>query len=459
MDIADKAALRAKIKECLNALDSTRPIVFGSKPLITRGEDASLYIAGLHGGGKDLVRVLADRIDYDEGGGTYLFSGNRGTGKTTELMRLAQMLQDEGCEVFYVDMAEYLNLTVSVEITDFLISVLGGLSEKIEERFNGTPGWRGFFERVWNFLQSEVKVEEFKFTAGDYASFKMSLQQDPTFKKKLQEGTRGHVARLVKEAREFVLEAVNWVRGRTDENKKVVLLVDSVERLRGVGDSKDVAEVFKSAETVFSGHSDKLRFPPLHLVYTIPPYLSALAGSLAFLYSGGRIYMLPSAHIYLCCPQDGAEPSQSEDGLNAMVEIVAKRFPQWNDFFTREKLVRLARNSGGDLRDYFRMVGLCIAESPYQEQLPLPDSVIKSAEDAVRNDMPLARDDKEWLGRIQKSHQRELDSLDKLPDFARLVEGKYILNYRNGEDWYDVHPLLRSVVKEPSGGSGESGRS
>jgi hypothetical protein len=443
--------LRPKIKKCLNALDSRRPIVFGSHPLISDGENECLYVKGLHGGDKDLIRTLADRVDYDEGGGTYLFSGNRGTGKTTELMRLAENLRGRGCEVLYVDMAEYLNLTVAVEITDFLISVLGGFSEKIEQRFGSNPGGTGFFERIADLLKTRVNIEGLDLEAGlgDIKTvLKMSLLQDPTFKQKLQEGTRGHVARLVQEARSFAEQAVALIRANTAPDKKVVLIVDSFERLRGVGDSRDIAEVFKSVETLFSGHSDKLRFPPLHMICTIPPYLSALAGSVASLYSGGQIYMLPSVHVYECRPQDGAMPVLSEIGLKAMVDIVDKRFPEWVAFFTREQLIRLAGNSGGDLRDFFRMIGLCITESPYQESLPLPDKVIASAESALRNDMPLALDDKEWLSKIQRSHERELGSQDRLPIFARLTEGKYILNYRNGDDWFDVHPLLRASITD-----------
>lgn len=168
--------LRPKIKACLNALDATRPVVFGNHPLIENGVKPELYVEGLHGAGRALVQVLADRIDFDEGGGTYLFSGNRGTGKTTELMRLSELLRQQGCEVFYVDMSEYLNLTMTVEITDFLISMLGGLSEKIEQRFGVDPARISFFERVWNFLQTEVKIEELGLeTDGDIkASLKMS---------------------------------------------------------------------------------------------------------------------------------------------------------------------------------------------------------------------------------------------------------------------------------------------
>lgn len=212
--MVDKAALRPKIKACLNALDASRPVVFGKQPLISNGIDESCYVEGLHGSGTALVQVLADRIDFDEGGGTYLFSGNRGTGKTTELMRLAEILRQLDCEVFYVDMAEYLNLTMPVEITDFLISMLGGLSEKVAERYGVDPGGIGFFERIWNFLQTEVKFQELGLQAGNdvKANFKMSLLENPTFKENLQKGTRGHVARLMKEAREFVQSVVAEVR-------------------------------------------------------------------------------------------------------------------------------------------------------------------------------------------------------------------------------------------------------
>ncbi|MFH1096678.1 MAG: hypothetical protein V1749_04160 [Candidatus Desantisbacteria bacterium] len=442
--VNNAAELRSKVKKCINALNPQQPIVFGKDKLVEDGADESLYVPDLHGGKKDLVRELSDQIDFDEGGGMYLFSGNRGTGKTTELMRLANLLRELDCEVFYVNMTEYLNLTMSVEITDFLISVLGGLSEKIEERYGENLGCIGFFDRIGNFLQSNVKIDGFTIPAIG-VQLKMTLQQDPVFKKKLQEGMRGHVAQLVQNARKFATEAVALVRSKTSSHKKIVLIVDSVEQLRGVGDSSDIAEVFKSAETLFSGHADKLRFQSLHMVCTVPPYLSALAGNLASLYSGGKIYMLPSVHVYECRPTDKKSPVQSDEGLNRMVKIINKRFPEWSEFFTLVQLLRLAANSGGDLRDFFRMVKLCISQALYQP-LPLPDAVIEGAESDLRNDMPLAHDVREWLRKIQQSHNRELDNLDKLPDFARLTESKYILNYRNGDDWFDVHPLLRTIV-------------
>jgi hypothetical protein len=289
-----------------------------------------------------------------------------------------------------------------------------------------------------------------------WIEFKAALQQNPTFKEQLQEKTRGLVEQLVKQAREFAAEAVQYVRRKSSADRKVVLIVDSVERLSGIGNSADVREVFKSAETLFSAHYDKLRFPTLNIVYTVPPYLSALAGALGAVYAGGRIYALPSVHIYKGCPPPGKEPEPHENGIVKMREVVDKRDPRWDEFFGSEQLDRLALHSGGDVRDYLRMLRLAVAGVLGVGRLPVSETLIAEAENAVRGDMlPIAEDDRQWLRRIMASHRAELESLDKLPDFARLQDGKKLLHYRNGEDWYEVHPLLRAEIS--GDGSGQLG--
>ncbi len=435
--------LRSRKKKFFNALDFSTPINFGVEDLVENALSEVFYVRSLHGNSdSDAVQQLADYIDFSESAGAYLFTGNRGTGKTTELLRLAKILDGYGMEVFYADMAEYLNLSQRVEVSDFLISVLGAFSEKVGKRFGNEPGKTSFFERVWDFLQTDVKFTEFNIKGP--VEFKAALSRNPNFKDKLQTATRSHVQQLVQQGRDFALEAVEQVRHkRKDPDRKVVLIIDSVERLRGGGDDGDVSAVFKSVETLFSSHRDELRFTGLNVVYTVPPYLQALAGALGASYSGGQIYALPSIHIYEKKPAAGQAPALSELGLAKMRAIVAKRYPEWSDFFTQAQLSRLATSSGGDLRDYFRMMRLALTSIA-----AIPEDCLDHAENAVRSDMlPIAADDREWLAKISLSHEPELPSLHELPNFARLQEGKYLLNYRNGEAWYDVHPLLRDEVK------------
>jgi hypothetical protein len=442
--------LRSKAKAFYNALDFERPINFGLDKLVGNDEaqPAGLYIDGIHGEADsgDPIVELADQIDFLLSAGAYLFTGNRGTGKTTELMRLAKTLEELGCEVFYVDLYRYLALTQRIEVTDFLISVLGALSEKVSTRFGVEVGGASFFARAWSFLQAEVKFDSASLPAGPL-QLKAALQHTPSFKEELQACTRSHIQVLVEQAREFVLEVVELVRAKRNEpDKKVVLIVDSVERLRGVGSAESIHEVFQSAERLFSSDAELLRFTGMSVVYTIPPYLQALAGGLGSLYAGGRIYALPSVHVYECCPNLGAAPQPSDAGLSKMLQIIGRRYRWYQELFTDAQLRRVAQSSGGDLRDFFRMLRLAVVGAS-RSGLPAADAVIEGAEDAVRRDMlPIADNDRDWLCRIEHEHRPGLPSLDQLPDFARLQQGKYVLHYRNGEDWYAVHPLLREEL-------------
>ena len=59
---------------------------------------------------------------------------------------------------------------------------------------------------------------------------------------------------------------------------------------------------------MFSAQADKLRFQGISIVYTVPPYVSGLWGGIGAHYDSGRIYALPSVHIYKCCPEAGVRP-------------------------------------------------------------------------------------------------------------------------------------------------------
>ena len=149
---------------------------------------------------EDPIAHLCRRINWSEAASVNLLSGQRGSGKSTGLRRLKAYLEQDGHIVFLCDMRDYLNLTTPVEISDFFMAVMGGLSDEIQELYGANPSQRGFWERMADFVNKEVRIAEFG-VGADGLELKASLKDDPTFKQKLQRYLRGHVARLVKEAR------------------------------------------------------------------------------------------------------------------------------------------------------------------------------------------------------------------------------------------------------------------
>ena len=79
--------LRGKTRTFYNALNFDTPVDFGQEELAP-GLGRDKYVENLHGAAaSDPVQELADQIDLSDSAGAYLFTGNRGTGKTTELLR------------------------------------------------------------------------------------------------------------------------------------------------------------------------------------------------------------------------------------------------------------------------------------------------------------------------------------------------------------------------------------
>jgi len=384
----------------------------------------------------DPITELADRISFSQSQSVNLFTGQRGSGKSTEFRRLRKMLIEDDCEVFLLDMRDYINLTTPVEISDFLISIMAALSEAVEDRYKKSPQHRGYWERLKDMLLSEVKLSEV-----EISGIKASLKDDPSFKLQLQQSLKGHVARIVKDAHGFARDVVELIRKKTrDENKKIVLLVDSVEQLRGVGADGSEA-VYKSVENLFSGHADNLKIPMLHIVYTIPPYLTPLAPNLGKLLGSNLGCTLPCIHVQ--------QKNNQADiaGLAIMRELVKKRCPaQGQTIFTALQLDELAKASGGDLREFFGLIRDSVVKA--RGIFPIPDTVItQTLNHARRGMLPIAQKDKNWLIKIADSKEAKLEDIEHLPVLARFFDTKLVLNYRNGDDWYDVHPLLRDEIR------------
>jgi len=85
--------------------------------------DHPFYYPFLQATADDPIAELAERISFSQSQSVNLFTGQRGSGKSTEFRRLRKMLIEDGCEVFLLDMRDYMNLTTSVEISDFLIQL------------------------------------------------------------------------------------------------------------------------------------------------------------------------------------------------------------------------------------------------------------------------------------------------------------------------------------------------
>ncbi len=402
---------------------------------------------------KDPILMLWQRLDWAQSESVNLLTGFRGNGKSTELRRLKDLLQRQsGARVFLVDMADFLLMTKPVELSDFVLSLMTALGQVVEAETDLKALTHGYWERLQGFLTAEVRVEHFDLdlkAAGAPAKLGLKLKNEPDFKQRIQEHLRGHLARLIEGAQGYVIGLVEALRKEAqDPDLKVVLLVDSVEQIRGVG--TDAGRVHDSVVSLFSGQAASLAFPMLHLVYTIPPYLLPLSQNLGRTLGGHPIVSWPNLHVR---HQDGREDPR---GLGLMELIIDRRHQAWRDIIPPPRLRRLAQSTGGDLRDFFRLISECVVTLRTarisRPEAALDDDMVRRVEDQLRNELlPIAAADARWLARIHRSKDAALPTTEELPALARFLDGNLIMNYLNGEPWYDVHPLLVDAIQGTPG--------
>ncbi len=429
-------AERSFLRELYRKLDFQHPLVAGD-PLYQP-------VYG-HPGCEDPILLLRNRIEFAEIQSITLFSGFRGSGKTTELFRLREKLEGSGYFVLYADALEYLNPNLPIEITEVLIVLAGAFSDALAELKIDIRG-EGYWTRLWNWLSTtEVRVKDLGLKtevgldpvkAG--ADLKLELLTTPSFRQKLSAALSGRIGELHKQVTVFFEDGLKAIEKESRENVQVVFLFDSLERLRG--SLSNEAQVIHSVEALFANHFALLEIPYFHMVYTVPPWLK-------FVLPGAQVVVLPCVRMW----DNTEQRSTCEAGMEAFRGVLTRRFTDAGllRFFGAKPFDRadeLIRLSGGHFRDLLLLLRETILRT---ESLPVDPAAVDAAVMRVRsNFLPIAVEEARWLTQIESERARLLETRDsaEIGLLTRFLDSHIVLYLRNGEEWYDVHPLLRDEI-------------
>lgn len=433
------------LKEIYRALDFDRPLDYRETA------DRALYVPNLHGDSVNPINELLVSIQAAERPASWLFTGHRGVGKSTELRWLAAQLDPAEFFVGVVDVADYLNLHEAISTEKLLLALAGALADVADQRLGGQRLERSYLQRFRHFLlETQIDVAELAGKAGELDNAKMVLRQIPSLQQRIAAATSGVTARLADQVRKFVQQVVADVKARQGDQTQVLLILDSLEKLRVTG--SDASVCYDGIRQTFDINGEFLKLEHIHVLYSVPPYLPFLMPLIGS-YFGVEVYSLPHVKVFET-PTDRqtiqpALPCQA--GLDLMLQTVRNRYSGIEQIIPRPKLEQLALASSGSLRNFFRLIrSACTKIAAMNLAVPLTDDApITLAQQVLRNEMPLAEDDKLWLTKVRVNHGTGLQNIDRLPELARLFDNGLILNYRNGSDWCDVHYLLHDQLTTP----------
>jgi hypothetical protein len=425
-----------ELRHLISACDPNRPLSAGDPLYVPFDEGTPVRGTA----GRSCIDVL-QRLILLQDETCQLFTGFPGTGKTTELGRLKQRLdgsRDLPTCCIYVDFEQWLDRYTPVSITDVLRVVAHVLDREATAAEGKDPDEEsGYVRRLWDFIShTDVELQKIGFSAYG-ASLMLELKNNPTFHQKAEDALRVRFQQFASEARTAMQQAILRLRQAPSTNaQRIVVLADGLEKFTPLRE-EDRGAMEASVEGVFVQHARWLHLP-CHVVYTFPLWLRFRVAELGGLYDGSPT-VLPMVKI--------AEPDGTPYpvGVEKLVDLVRRRVRDLARVFGDDldaTLLPILHASGGYPRDLLRMVRqLLIDARAFPATLADAQRVIDELSHqyafVVRGtNLPL-------LKQIATTHALPQQDAEQVAAFGRLLERWLVLAYRNGDEWYDLHPLVR----------------
>lgn len=216
----------------------------------------------------DIIRDLRLAGETFIGGSTHLFSGFRGTGKTTELNRLARELTAlGGFAVLRMSARDYHHLSDTVDIEELAVMLAAGIGEAAVQTLGDTQvkslANEGVWTRIHGLLSRALEGTDFALHFGP-VQLKSALRQGSSLKANLREALRERPNRLQEFLSNFIRDIATAIYPR-----QLVVIVDDLEKYN-VPRNK-VARVYEEMAQLFFHSPEILKLPSCHTIYTIPP--------------------------------------------------------------------------------------------------------------------------------------------------------------------------------------------
>lgn len=353
-----------------------------------------------------------------------LFTGHRGSGKTTTLNRLISNLDDRFFVVDY-NILDLLDLN-DITYVDILFSILAKMLEKAQEE--GIELGASLNKRAERWSDSIIKT----ITQNDSVDVGIGINLPLSLIKilgrmKSENITRTEIRKMVEPRVSELINIINDTIADIENNEKQVLvIIDNLEKID-----------YHNAIDLFYCHATQLTQPLCKIIYTFPIALKSSEKFMQIKINFSDVIIHPNIKIH---ERDGSE---YQNGIGFMKEIVSKRTS--TDIFEDDTLEYIIDMSGGVVREYIRI----IRDSAIRALARGKTSISKDIAIEVINELKnvykaqLSDDDYKVLQDVCKTKDIKRD--DRL---VGLLHNLSVLEYKNFESWCDLNPIVRLILDE-----------
>jgi hypothetical protein len=405
-------------------------------------------------GGEILAgKVKKQLYNLESGYLRFLFAGHIGSGKSSELLHLADLLKnsDEKEKFFpvYVDIRNYVKLE-NVTFDEILLAIAVELTDIFDKELNIKLENNYFKEKLGNikdFFTSSRKFSNLELNVFGFAKTEIQrLRENDEAKRLLFEAITNDNKSLLDELNIFIAKAKKELIDSDNSFTKLIIIVDTLEKIQRF---EKAERGIASQKELFIERSEELTGIEAHTIYTIPLPLYRSGESPNLLQKYVNVLVLPMVKIF----HRGKFDKKYEEGCISLREILTKRFGEitLDQVFDKDALEFLIKYSGGNLRNLMMFIQESVLSA---DNLPVSYKIArKSIQQSVRS-YASSVDERYWdkLADLETSAKQQIDNGS--PDFWIMLENLTVMEYVNGDEtdslddtWYAVNPVIRETIK------------
>jgi GTPase SAR1 family protein len=355
-----------------------------------------------------------------------LFTGHRGSGKSTALNRLILNLHDD----FFIVKYNVLDLLDQNDVTyiDVLLSVLTKLFEKAQEDKVKLGGSLSKRADEWSSSITKTTISE----KGKGLELKAKIPfylLEIMGRIKNENTTRVEIRKQIEPRVSELISLINDTIAEIEKNdKQVLVIIDNLEKIES-----------DNASELFYNHGTQLSQPMCKIIYTFPISLKSSDKFQQIKNNFSGVYVHPNIKIH---EKDGSV-HHCEKGREFMKEIVSKRVSL--ELFEPDTLEYILDMSGGVVREFIRIIRDSSIRALTRGKITIDKDIAIDVVNGLKNlyQAQLSDSDYEVLLEVYKTKDIKRD--DKLVD---LLHNLSVLEYRNGRSWCDLNPVVRSILDE-----------
>ena len=388
------------------------------------------------------------------------FIGHRGSGKSTELKRLEGELAGKFTSLHLtVDNS----LQADCDYTDLLLWLVDSIVSFYKDQGLPLDGDKAkavadwFTERTIetaDALKSEIQLEtdaEVKSEAGANVNFLVRMAYSVKLLARLKArlvGNRDHRKLARQRLQNYSDELIVRVNELLAHAREVLVKKNRPGQLLIIQDNLDRLGR-DAALRLFRDNGDFLKRIEAHCIWTVPINSRLSPFGIHNLFN--NIFSMPTIKVH------NRAGNKVEDGIQGLVNLVAKRINISTVFSSPEVVALLAEKSGGSVRDLLRLVGEAQLAAQVDGKTVIDEASAREAIKKLRLDFqglfvpgdvyyPLlaavAHTKEDAVPRASTSPE-QADSNRTF--FAELLVNGSILEYNGDERWFDIHPVVHDI--------------